>query len=149
MRTPQTGKALSKMTTFIRKTGKALDKMPSFAGVVYRGLDVILTPQSYPEGEVVCWQAFSSSTKSLMQTVIFLSVNGHQLSGTLIVINSINGREVELMSQFPHEEEVLFTYNTFFHVVKWVTTEAEKRALLPNIGGYDISNLAVLRLQEM
>merc|ERR1712048_230160 len=119
--------------------------MPSFTGLVYRGLDVLLSPQSYQEGKTVCWQAFSSCTKSLLQTVTFLSVNGHQLSGTVVLIDCINGREVELMSQFPHEEEVLFTYNTFFKVLKWITTEAEKRALLPDFSGYDISNLAVLR----
>jgi len=79
----------------------------------------------------------------------FLSVNGAQLTGTLVVIESVNGREVELLSPFDYEEEVLFSYNTFFKVDKWIAAEADKRALLPQFSGYDISNLAVLHLQEL
>merc|ERR1712032_657189 len=100
------------MTTYIRQLGKAIDKMPAFQGDVYRGLSVQLPEGSYPVGGVVCWQSFASATKSVFETLNFLLVQGLTISGTLVIIKS----EIELLSQFPHEQEVLFTYNTFFLV---------------------------------
>ena len=114
-----------------------------------RGLDVILAESSYQPGKPVCWQCFSSSTKDLLQTLNFLNRIGNQLSGTLVLINSRRGRELELISQYPHELEVLFIENTFFQTMRWIKNDADKRAALPGFASYDLSNLAVLELTEM
>lgn len=149
MRTPGTGKSLAKLNTFIRGLSNAAKVLPLFKGRVFRGLDVILPETSYREGEPVCWQSFSSATKDIFQTLTFLVMDGNRLSGTLAMINSRNGRQLELISQFPHEQEVLFIENTFFTVVRWLRTNADKCAALPSFAKYDISSLAVLELTEI
>merc|ERR1719429_60097 len=91
MRTPKTGKLLAKLLDFIHGLQAASRNLPVHKGMVFRGLGTLVNPNSYRVNEVVCWQAFSSSTKSLQQTLKFLRITGVKLDGTLIIIVSKNG----------------------------------------------------------
>jgi len=148
MRTNGTDRLLERMSTYINNLGKALAKLLPHQGRVFRGLSVILPRTSYVAGDTVCWQAFASSTKAQLETLTFLDKAQNRLTGTLVIIESKNGREVELMSQFPKEQEVLFTYNTFFKVKGWVEDDAGKRQLLPDFSGYNLDNLGLLIMEE-
>ena len=149
MRTPGTGKSLAKFSTYIRGLSNAVKVMPVFKGIVFRGLNVILPEASYRPGTQVCWQSFASASKDILQALTFLNQNDSRLSGTLVIIKSRQGRELELISQFPYEQEVLFVENTFFMVDKWFKTDVEKRVALPDLAAYDVSSLAVLGLKEV
>eukprot|EP00930_Biecheleria_cincta_P084481 TRINITY_DN73944_c0_g1_i1.p1 TRINITY_DN73944_c0_g1~~TRINITY_DN73944_c0_g1_i1.p1 ORF type:complete len:617 (+),score=111.11 TRINITY_DN73944_c0_g1_i1:242-1852(+) len=149
MRSSGTEKVLAKLSTYISRFSGAARALPPFRGKVFRGLSTILNASAYPPEGEVCWQAYSSATKDIHQTLRFLVKDGHRLSGTIVIIDSQTGHQLELISQYPHEEEVLFLENTFFKVLGWHADEEQKRAALPQLAGYDIKHVAVLELKEM
>ena len=74
---------------------------------------------------------------------------GRKLQGSLFVIDSIAAKDIRHFSAIPSEEEVLFPPNSQFKVAKVVTSEPEKKALLNQLGAYDMTDLDVYVLRQM
>ena len=119
-------------------------------GKVYRGIKVLLNPDVYATDRRITWQAFSSSTKKQTATLDFVNnLPGRKLQGSLFVIDSITAKDIRHFSAIPSEEEVLFPPNSQFKVAKVVASEQEKKALLNELGAYDMTDLDVYVLKQM
>jgi hypothetical protein len=159
MRTPHTDSTptdtdLKRYADYLRHTERALGSLPTHVsemqGKVYRGIKVLLNPDVYAPGKRITWQAFSSSTKKQTATLEFVNVlPGRKLSGSLFVIDSITAKDIRHFSAIPSEEEVLFPPNSQFKVEKVVTSEQEKKALLDQLGAYNMADLDVYVLKQM
>lgn len=84
-------------------------QLPSFKGTVYRGTNL---PQEvlkdFKVGNIVTEKGFTSA--SVNETKKF--------SGEVdLVIDSVNGKKISFISNFPNEDEVLFAPNTKFRVL--------------------------------
>ena len=91
-----------------------------------------------------------AATKKQMATLEFVNVlPGRKLSGSLFVIDSITAKDIRHFSTIPSEEEVLFPPNSQFKVEKVVTSEQEKKALLDQLGAYNMADLDVYVLKQM
>jgi hypothetical protein len=159
MRTPHTSSTptdteLKRYADYLTHTRNALGSLPTHVsglqGKVYRGIKVLLNPDVYAPGRRITWQAFSSSTKKQTATLEFVNVlPGRKLSGSLFVIDSITAKDIRHFSAIPSEEEVLFPPNSQFKVEKVVTSEQEKKALLDQLGAYNMTDLDVYVLKQM
>jgi len=126
--------------------------LDSFVGRVYRGIKERLNTDSYAPGKTITWQQFSSTSKKqqVAQRFLLRNPSGKKLCGTFFVIDlSSAGKEIAIFSAFPEEEEVLVKYNTFFKVVKKLETEAEKKAELPDLSGYDMADVDAYVLRQL
>jgi len=141
---------LKAFMTYIYFLNSALDPLHAHIGKVFRGINVLVPEAAYPLGQVITWQPFSSSTKSIFVTMQFMkgAATGRPF-GTLFVIESISGKEIEDLSIYPDEAEVLFKMNSFFRVEAILTAAGEKAAALPELSKYDLRDLAVIRLQQV
>ena len=159
MRTPHTDSTptdteLKRYADYLRHTERALGSLPTHVsesqGKVYRGIKVLLNPDVYAPGKRITWQAFSSSTKKQMATLDFVNqLPGRKLMGSLFVIDSITAKDIRHFSAIPSEEEVLFPPNSQFKVEKVVKSEQEKKALLKDLGAYNMTDLDVYVLKQM
>ena len=159
MRTPHTSSTptdaeLKRYADYLVHTWSALGSLPTHVsesqGKVYRGIKVLLNPDTYAPGKRITWQAFSSSTKKQTATLDFVNVlPGRKLSGSLFVIDSISAKDIRHFAAIPSEEEVLFPPNSQFKVEKVVTSEQEKKALLEQLGAYNMTDLDVYVLKQM
>jgi len=159
MRTPHTSTTptdaeLKRYGDYIVHTERALSSLPTHVseiqGNVYRGIKVLLSPDIYAPGKRITWQAFSSSTKKQTATLDFVNVlPGRKLSGSLFVIDSITAKDIRHFSAIPSEEEVLFPPNSQFKVEKVVSNGSEKKALLNQLGAYDMTDLDVYVLKQI
>jgi hypothetical protein len=159
MRTPHTPTTptdteLKRYGDYIVHTERALSSLPTHVsellGKVYRGIKVLLSPDIYAPGKRITWQAFSSSTKKQTATLDFVNVlPGRKLSGSLFVIDSITAKDIGHFSAIPSEEEVLFPPNSQFKVEKVVSSGHEKKALLNQLGAYDMTDLDVYVLKQI
>ena len=159
MRTPHTPTTptdteLKRYGDYIIHTERALSSLPTHVseilGYVYRGIKVLLSPDIYAPGKRITWQGFSSSTKKQTATLDFVNVlPGRKLSGSLFVIDSITAKDIRHFSAIPSEEEVLFPPNSQFKVEKVVSSGQEKKALLNQLGAYDMADLDVYVLKQI
>ena len=159
MRTPHTDSTptdteLKRYADYLRHTSSALGSLPTHVsemqGKVYRGIKILLNPDVYAPGKRITWQAFSSSTKKQTATLEFVDrLPGRKLSGSLFVIDSITAKDIRHFSAIPSEEEVLFPPNSQFKVEKVVESEQEKKALLDQLGAYNMTDLDVYVLKQM
>merc|ERR1712012_789262 len=95
-------------------------------------------------------QLSSTSKKQQVARKFLFSPDGSKLSGSFFAIDVKSaGKEIEMFSAFPDEEEVLLKYNVFFKVVKKLETEAEKKAELPHLSAYDMTDLDVYILRQL
>ena len=128
---------------------EAVSTLPNYCGRVYRGIDSKINPSTYADGSIITWQQFSSTSKKQQQARKFLVFRPpSQLSGSMFVIDVKTGKEVEELSQFPEEEEVMLRPNTFFTVIGMVGND-QKRALLSDLSGYDLASLDVYHLSQV
>jgi len=135
---------------YIYFLNSALDPLPAFIGRLFRGINILVPDASYPLGKVITWQPFSSATKDIFQTLTFLKgAAGNTLLGTFFIIESISGKEIEELSVYPQEKEVLFKMNSFFRVEAILSTLADKAAALPELSSYNLEGLKVIRLQQV
>ena len=159
MRTPHSAAAptdtqLKDYVDYIWHTAGALGNLPAHVsehqGHVYRGIKVLLSPDLYAPGKRITWQAFSSSTKKQTATLDFVNVlPGRRLQGSIFVIDSITAKDIRHFSAVPDEEEVLFPPNSQFRVERVATSAHEKRALLSQLGAYDLADLDVYVLKQV
>ena len=158
MRTPHTDRTptdteLKRYADFLVHTQSALGCLPphvsELQGKVYRGIKVLLNHDVYAPGKRITWQAFSSSTKKQTATLDFVNqLPGRNLMGSLFVIDSITAKDIRHFSAIPDEEEVLFPPNSQFKVEKVVASEQEKKALLKDLGAYNMTDLDVYVLKQ-
>jgi len=127
---------------------QALSNLPSHIGLAYRGIRVKLAPTTYVPGTTITWQPLSSASKSQTVPLQFVITDGSRLSGTYFVIESNGAKEIQELSTFPDEEEVVFRLNAVFTVTAKLTVAADKAAALPGLGSYDLTDLDVYRLTQ-
>ena len=72
--------------------------------------------QQYPQGRLVQWAAFSSTSRSLAAVRPFVKKD----VGVIFNIKVVTGRDIGAYSYFPKESEVLLTPNTRFTVTSEV-----------------------------
>eukprot|EP00930_Biecheleria_cincta_P027902 TRINITY_DN194_c1_g2_i2.p1 TRINITY_DN194_c1_g2~~TRINITY_DN194_c1_g2_i2.p1 ORF type:complete len:445 (+),score=72.81 TRINITY_DN194_c1_g2_i2:89-1423(+) len=144
-------KRLNRFVEYIYYLTSALASLPTYTGKVVRGISVRLDASLYAVGKTITWQGFSSSTKNAMVVVRnkFVDVSGSELSGSIFVIASRSGKEIEELSTYPEEEEVLFKENSFFKVVGKPTSQADKLRLLPELSAYGLTNLDVYEMKQV
>ena len=99
-------------------------------------------------GTTITWQPLSSASKSQITPLQFVITDGSRLSGTYFIIESNGAKEIQELSTFPDEEEVVFRLNAVFTVTAKLTVAADKAAALPGLGSYDLTDLDVYRLTQ-
>jgi len=149
MRSTGYAKRLHAFLPYIFYLDSALRALPAFTGTVYRGVNVRLNPSLYATGSTITWQHFTSATKRPLVTLNFLSVTGSRVSGSLFIVGSVIGKEVEELSEFPCEEQVVFNLNSFFKVEQGPSNNAEKLALMPDLGAYNLNDVDIYVLQQL
>ena len=152
MRTP--GTDLRQHVNYIFHLSSALGGLQHHVsdreGMVYRGIDVLLSRETYDVNKQITWQAFSSSTKKQQKVLDFVRMMpGRRLGGSIFVIKSTTAKDIRHFSAFTSEEEVLFPPNSQFKVVSVVTEEDEKKRLLDQLSAYDLSDLDVYELVQL
>eukprot|EP00667_Euglena_gracilis_P021200 EG_transcript_23158 len=118
---------------YLHHLSQALSVLPVYAGTTYRGVDKLMPPHCYALGRTVTWQAFSSTTRSALQTVRFLDRKGRQLHGSVFVLSIWTGRDIMAFSAFPEEQEVLLGLNSAFKVTGRCRTMKEKLTAVPDL----------------
>ena len=116
---------------------------------VYRGIGVKLAAHLYTPGKTITWQQFSSASKKQSVASNFVDKQGAKLIGSMFVIESSNAKEIDLLSVYPEEQETLFGCNSHFQVLRLITANADKKQALPDLAGYDLSNLDVYELNQL
>ena len=103
-----------------------------------------LPPTLYAVGANITWTQLSSASKKEQVAVKFLQNNSsNKLTGSLFKIKTKKGKDISHFSLFPDEEEVLFKFNTFFKVMSKLENVEGKEDALPDLAGYNLSNLDV------
>ena len=74
---------------------------------------------------------------------------GRKLQGSLFAIESVTAKDIRHFSAIPGEEEVLFPPNSQFKVEKVLGSAQEKRALLGQLGAYNMDDLDVYVLRQL
>ena len=121
-----------------------------FSGNVFRGIRNRLNPESYAQGDVVTWQAFSSSTTEQKTAMGFVKCLNGKLQGSMFIIDSMTAKKISSYSRYESEAEVLFPPNSQFVVERQVTSEQEKHAILDELPRmYDMSELDVYVLKQI
>jgi len=127
----------------------AINTLPNFAGTTYRGAPIYVSSSTYAPGMIITWQQNSSTARSTRVTVTFLNKQGKVLIGTIFVIKVKAGKDIQIFSAFPEEEEVLLPANSFFKVLQKLENAEDKAAMLEGLSGWDLSQLDVFVLQQM
>jgi len=123
--------------------------MPSYNGWCYRCIDVLLPEHWSPAGKRVTFQAPSSASRVMMESAKFLNNQGRKLTGTLLKLLAKTARDVSSLSRYPFEEEVVFPLNSHFDIIKHIEYEQEKRAELPDLSFYDMTDLLVIIAEQV
>ena len=112
---------LARLKPYLESSVAGLEKLPSYEGTVYRG--VTLSPESiakYVPGETVVESAFTSTSKTM----------GTSFPGnTKFVIQSLEGKDVSLLSKYPGEQEILFRPGSPFKVLSKTTDASGKTTI--------------------
>lgn len=143
---------LERCRDYLWHLSEALGALPPYKGQVYRSLPDREQEHLYSPGEVIVWQPFASATKSPLAALRYLSFidnDPNELFGTVFIVQSKAGRDIEELSAFPDEEEVLFRENSRFVVVEQLLTFDEKLEVLPELQGLGVRHLDVLRLVQL
>ena len=155
---------LEQWQSFISKVSHALQSVcPMYKGIAYRGIDVPIEDHLYRPGYVITWRAFTSATTSVKVARDFLSevdslgAGGSSVatSGTLFIIEAQRAQQVKDISTNPNEEEVLFSLNSQFRVIKRVTggtvqlLESAMNAIHEFGCPVDLSRTKVLELRQV
>lgn len=90
-----------------------LQKLKPFRGQVWRGLKEVDLSSNYPIGKKFRWWSFTSTTKSGPSVEKFVGNTGIR---TLVCIDSVSGVEIDELSAYREEGEVLFVPGTRFEV---------------------------------
>jgi len=100
---------------------RAIKKMPKHEGTVYRDIFIPSGDQAlldhYVEGKVIKETTWLSTSRDMNRVK----------RGTRWIINSKNGRDVQKLSRFHDEQEILFPPNTRFRVLHKAVEEGDTR----------------------
>ncbi len=100
---------LKRLEPYIEVAKSGLRQLPSYKGTVFRG--TTLSPEQlarYKQGETITEKAFTSTS---------LDPNSAFYGNVKMKIESVNGKEISILSNVPQEKEVLFKPNTQFKVL--------------------------------
>eukprot|EP00667_Euglena_gracilis_P009593 EG_transcript_9748 len=142
-------KQLAQYRDYLHHLTQAISGLPNFYGTAYRGVGTRVPPGCYTVGHTITWQPFTSTTQCAMCAVRFVKECNRRLQGSLFVLHVKAGKDVQALSQFPHEYEVLLGLNSVWQVLGRCETEAEKKEEVPDFGEYDLSELDVYILKQL
>eukprot|EP01006_Ploeotia_vitrea_P000849 TRINITY_DN103767_c0_g1_i1.p1 TRINITY_DN103767_c0_g1~~TRINITY_DN103767_c0_g1_i1.p1 ORF type:complete len:583 (-),score=42.81 TRINITY_DN103767_c0_g1_i1:400-1980(-) len=142
---------LAKYADYIHYTNDALKQLPKWKGITYRGIDCKVSSSLYETGNIVTWQAFSSSTTNAKVARDFLSSTASTTpnsapNGTLFILDSLSAVSVKDLSSIPTQDEVLYGVNSQFRV-KGTVSEGTMQ-LLSQAMDVRLSDVYVYELQE-
>ncbi len=106
---------LKRLEPYIEVAKSGLRQLPSFKGTVFRG--TTLSPEQlakYEPGKIVTEDAFTST--SIDKSAAFSG-------NTEFYIDSVKGKDISILSDYPNEKEILFKPYTKFEVLKVITDE--------------------------
>ena len=131
----RTGTVTVQQKLVASKLDKALDKMPKYQGVTYRDVRIPKKElkaffDSYQIGSIIEEKQFTSTSK----TDSLKDFKGN----VRFIIRGKNGRDIEKISMFPNEREVLFQSRKRFIVKK-----VHKRFL------FSLKNVTTIELMEI
>jgi hypothetical protein len=92
---------------FLKLIVAALKKLPPTKATVWRGVYNYDEASTFVEGEVRTWWAITSCTNSIEIAKKYLDP-----SGTLFTIETVNGRDISMLSTVPDEQEVVLMPGT-------------------------------------
>uniref|UniRef100_A0A7S1NMB6 NAD(P)(+)--arginine ADP-ribosyltransferase n=1 Tax=Eutreptiella gymnastica TaxID=73025 RepID=A0A7S1NMB6_9EUGL len=114
---------------------------------LYRGIRHGISADHYKPNSIITWHSFSSTTKSMDVALSFAGGSPDQPAGTLfVIVDPKTARGISVWSQYPEEEEWLYTYNTQFKVMPCEMESFVLRDLLMDV---DTSKLNILILKEI
>jgi len=129
---------------FVYHLLRALRSFQVTIGTVYRGITVdVFGDTKFVEGNNVIWVTFTSCSKNIRTAQDFAGNNG-----TLFTINHQTGKDIELCSLIPGEQEILFLPNTVFNVVSVKKTSSVTEVALKEISGDDLLPLLQVKNPE-
>lgn len=108
---------------------KALEKMPAYQGAVFRGTDLPADVLArYQPGTVVTESAFTSTSTNpaIAQSATFAG------NAEFRIISS-SGRDVSAVSNYAHEQEILFSSGSKFYVVNRSVDSVTGRTIIEMI----------------
>ena len=116
------------LVPWILQLNCAIRILPEFLGTTYRGAQMSNAELAcYTEGKIFIWSSFTSTSKSLKYcadgNVIFEMKPG----SAFILHDKRAGREIDAISEFPTEEEVLLPMCCGFRVLQITTTGRKTR----------------------
>jgi hypothetical protein len=119
----RSGKLTKKDEGFISVVEQGLAKLPAFDGVTYRRIDLSKADLArYQVGSVVTENAFTSSSKK--QGI--KGFNGY----VEFEIKGKNGKQIEKLSKYPQQYEVLFGEKTKFKVTNYKEDSKMKKVII-------------------
>ncbi|CAE7816569.1 HERC2 [Symbiodinium microadriaticum] len=120
-------KKLEAYRDYIYHLCQALPMLPGYVGKAFRGVNRLLPPELYAVGKTITWQPFTSTTRKQSQALNFLGQDGKKLHGLFLVLDVSAGRNVEDVSAFPDEAEILILPNSHWKVTKQAESIEEKK----------------------
>jgi len=123
---------LSRWKPFLYYLISGLLKLPDYVGTVYRAINnsvLSLQNTQYVQDGKIVWVSFSSTCKSELQLKNFSEAD----TGSWLILDIKQGKDISNFSLFSEEQEVLLLPNTTFRV-KTIIGESVKKVLgVPNI----------------
>mmetsp|Transcript_13987 Transcript_13987/g.27769 ORF Transcript_13987/g.27769 Transcript_13987/m.27769 type:complete len:298 (-) Transcript_13987:229-1122(-) len=144
-------RVLEAFRDYLYHLDRSIQALPNFSGQAFRGITDSSLSAAYRVGDVVTWQQFSSTSKVARQAFTFLVKDGNTLSGSLFVLQVLTGKELELCSEYPQEQEVLLPLNSHFRVDEHIAQQDRDRKLqvLPLLSNYDATALQLYLLTQL
>lgn len=105
-------KALKIWFPYLKLLDTALDKLPTVKEAVWRGVPLKIG-ENYTKGQTFTWWSVNSCSSSVNVIEQFL---GTENSGTMFLIESINGKKVSGYTEYEDEDEVILRMGTQFRV---------------------------------
>lgn len=78
----------------------------------------------------------------------FLLVSGRRVTGTMLVAESVSGRDISQVSVVPSEQEVRFSFSTRFEVIDRPLTDGAKHHRVPDFQKFNVTDLDIYVLRE-
>eukprot|EP00659_Diplonema_papillatum_P018214 gene18214-28060_t len=125
---------------------KELLTLPAYQQVCFKAIRYPSTG-CYTPGHVITWHCPTSATKNPFAALKSLGGSTAEPTGTILIIQSLNGRLISKQSAAPDEAEVVFPTNTQFRTSHRVSSAVA--ALLTGEMGLDMDKVSLLAMCEV
>jgi hypothetical protein len=114
--------ALAKLASLASPLIQGVRSLPRYVGKVYRGVVLKESATHFLVHSVLIWHGFTSASKSESKARNFLKLSkskstDEKMQRVMFHIHSKSGREIDELSFYPQEEEVVFRPATYFRIM--------------------------------